>query len=94
MDGSLVLFSGKKICTTQMSNISCASTQFQAFTFCVPHSKIHGLIGLIKHYHLQLDPESGHGTCAIRRIPCAYISCTNMLDKPWVMGSGKIQETR
>ena len=24
------------------------------------------------------------GICAIRRIPCACVACTSMLDKPWV----------
>ena len=26
------------------------------------------------------------GLCAIRRIPCACVACTSMLDKPWIFG--------
>ena len=26
------------------------------------------------------------GKCAIRRIPCACVACTSMLDKPWISG--------
>ena len=46
-------------------NISCATTQFHALPFCGLHVKPHGVRGLSKHYHLQLDPKLGHGKCAI-----------------------------
>ena len=26
------------------------------------------------------------GVCEIRRIPCACVACTSMLDKPWISG--------
>ena len=32
--------------------MSCATTQFLAFPFCVPHSKSHRVIYLSKHFHL------------------------------------------
>ena len=73
--------------------MSCASTKFQAFSvFFGPHAKPHGVIGLIKHYYLRLDPKLGHVKCAIIHIPCPYIACTNMLDKPWVIGSDPIRK--
>ena len=49
---------------------------------------------LSKHYHLRLDPILGNGKFEIRRIPCTCISCTNMLDKPWVIGSGPKRQPR
>ena len=39
-----------------------------------------------KHYHLRFDPKLDMGICAIRRIPCACVACTSMLDKPWIYG--------
>ena len=36
---------------------SCSSTNFHAFSFCVPHEKTHGVRGLSKKYNLQLDPK-------------------------------------
>ena len=62
--------------------MSCAPTQFQALSFCVPHAKTHGVRGLSKNYYLRLDPKLGHGKCAIIRIPCVCIAFTKMLDKP------------
>ena len=67
--------------------MSCASTQFQALYFCGPHEKPHGVRDFIKHYHLQLETKLGNGKCEIRCIPCACISCTNMLGKKWFIGS-------
>ena len=52
--------------------------------FCGPHPKPRGSRGLINHYHLHFDPKLGHGICANRRIPCACVACTSMLDKPWI----------
>ena len=39
--------------------------------------------GLSKHYTLQLDPKLVHVICEIWRIPCACISCINMLYNLW-----------
>ena len=33
--------------------IHCATNQFLALPFCVPHPKSHGARGLSKHYHLR-----------------------------------------
>ena len=60
--------------------------------FC-PHPKPHGARGLSKHYHLRFDPKLGHGICEIRRIPCAYVGCTSMLDKPWISGIPSNKQT-
>ena len=62
----------------------CNKNQFPALPFCGPHSKPHGARGLSKHYHLRFYPKLGNGVCEIRRIPCDYIACTSMLDKPWI----------
>ena len=64
----------------------CNTNQLQALTFCGTHSKPNGARGLSKHYRLRLYPKLGNGVCAIRRIPCACVACTSMLDKPWISG--------
>ena len=38
------------------------------------------------HFHLRFDPKLAMGECAIRRIPCACVACTSMLNKPWISG--------
>ena len=58
-----------------------------------PHEKPHGVKGLSKHYYFQLD-QIGHGKCVIIQIPCACISCTHMLDKPFVVGSDPYRQPR
>ena len=62
----------------------CNTNQFPELLFCGPHSKHHGVRGISKHYHLCFYPKIGNGVCAIRRIPCANVACTSMLDKPWI----------
>ena len=59
------------------------TTQFSLLLFFVPREKPHGVQGLIKHYHMILEPKLGHGTCEILQIPCACYACTYMLDNPW-----------
>ena len=66
--------------------IYCKTNQFPALPFCGPYSKPHGARGRSKHYHLHLDQKLGNGVCEIRCIPCAYVVCTLMLDKPWISG--------
>ena len=68
------------------AKILCDTTQFPLLSFCRPQAKPHGVRGLSKHYHLLLDPKLGHGKYTIRRIPCACISFTNVLDKSWYYG--------
>ena len=64
----------------------CNTNQFPSLLFCGPHSKPHGTRGLDNHYHFRFYPKLGMGVCAIRRIPCACVACTSMLDKPWISG--------
>ena len=64
----------------------CNTNQFPELPFCVPHSKPHGARALIKHYHLRFDPKLGMGVCAILCVPGACVSCTSILDKPWISG--------
>ena len=66
--------------------IYCNTNQLPALLFCVPHYKPHGARGLSKNYHLRFDTKLGNGVCAIRRIPCACVACTSMLDKTWIYG--------
>ena len=66
--------------------IFCYTTQFTSLQFCVPHKKSHGVRGLINHYYILLDPQLGHGICAIQQILCSRDECTSMLDKPWIPG--------
>ena len=62
----------------------CNTNQFPVLPLCDSHSKPHGAMGLSKHYHLHFYPKLGNGVCAIRRIPCACVACTSILDKPWI----------
>ena len=64
----------------------CNTNQFPALPFCGPYSKPHGARGLSKHYNFRFDTKLAMGECAIRRIPCACVACTSMLDKPWIYG--------
>ena len=66
--------------------IYCNTNQFPELPFCGPHSKYHGARGLGKHYHLRFNPKLGNSVFAIRRIPCACVACTLMLDKSWIYG--------
>ena len=64
----------------------CKTSQFPELSFCGTHSKPHGAKGLSKNYYLRFDPKLGMGICAINRIICDCVSCTSMLEKPWISG--------
>ena len=64
----------------------CNTNRFTVFTFCGPNSKHHGARGMSKHYHLRFDPKIGNNVYTIRRIPCACVTCTSILDKIWISG--------
>ena len=64
----------------------CNTSQFPELSFCGPHSKPHGANVLSKHYNLRFYPKLGMGKCAIFCMPCACVSCTSMIDKPWISG--------
>ena len=72
----------------------CNTTQFPALPFCVTHSKPHGSRGLSKYYQLRFDPKLGSGVCAICRIPYACVTCTSILDKPWISGIPSYEQER
>ena len=63
----------------------CDTNQSPSLPFCVTHTKPHGARGLSKNCHLRFYPKIGHDICAIRRIPCACLGCTSMVEKPWIM---------
>ena len=72
----------------------CNKNQLPELLFPGPHSKPHGARGLSKNYHLHFDPKLGMGVYAIRRIPCACVACTSMLDKPWISGISSDKQER
>ena len=74
--------------------VYCNTSQLSELSFCGPHYKPHGARGLGKHYHLRFDPKLGMGICEILRIPCACVSCTPMLDKPWISGISSDKQER
>ena len=74
--------------------IYCNTNQFLELLFSGPHSKPHGARWLSKHYHLRFDPKLGMGVCAIRRIPCDFVACASMLDKPWISGISSDKQDR
>ena len=72
----------------------CDTNQLPTLLFCGSHPKPHGARGLGKNYHLHFDPNLGNGIYAIRRIPCACVACTSMLDKPCISGIQSTKEAR
>ena len=62
----------------------CDTNEFPALPFCGPHTKPHESRGLSKHYRLSFDPKLVHGIFVILHIPCVFVACTSMLDKPWI----------
>ena len=72
----------------------CNTNQFPELPFCGLHSKPHVSRGLSKHYHLSFNPKPGNCVYAIRRIPCSYVACTSMLDKPWISGTTSDKQER
>ena len=72
----------------------CNTNQFPALPFCIPYYKPHGARGMSKHYHFIFDPKLTMVKCAICLIPCASVSCTSMLDKPWIYGISSDKQDR
>ena len=72
----------------------CDTKQFPPLPFCVSHPNLHGSRGLSKHYHLRFNPKLGHSICAIRRIQCACVGCTSILDKPCISGIQSTKQAR
>ena len=72
----------------------CDTNQLPTLPFCGSYPKSHGARGLGKHYRLRIDPNLGHGICAMFRIPCACVVCTSMLDKPWISGIQSTKQAR
>ena len=64
--------------------IYCDTNQLPELPFCGPHPKPHGERGPSKNDNLRFDPKLGHGICEISCIPCAYVGCTSIPDKPWI----------
>ena len=70
----------------QNVKIYYTANQFPLLLFCVPHNKPHGEHRLGKHSHMCVNQKLGHGTCAVRLVPCACTQCTSTIDKPWTTG--------
>ena len=47
-----------------------------------------------KHYHFRFDTKLGNGVYEIRRISCACVACTSILDKPWISGIPSDEQER
>ena len=60
--------------------------QFTSFPFSSPHTKLHGVRGLIKHCHIIFDTKLGHRICALPRIPFSCDECKYMLKTTWING--------
>ena len=61
---------------------------------CGSQPKPRGARGLGNNYHISFDPKLSHGICAIRRIPCACVACTSMLDQQWLSGFQSTKQAR
>ena len=80
--------------TFQCSKLCWVTRHFTALKFCVWHAKTHGVQYLIKQYHLEFDSKLVYGTCAIGRIPCAFVAYINMLEKPYYPGVSHNKQSR
>ena len=72
----------------------CKTTQFPSLSFYSPHTKPHGVRGLINQYHIQFYIKLGHGICTIHCISYSCTECTYMLEKPWVHSFPPHQQPR
>ena len=70
----------------QNVKIYFATNQFLELQFLETQNKTHGIHGLGNNYHVCFDTKLGHGTCAIRCIPCSCTLYTSIMDQPWVTG--------
>ena len=86
MDRQTVSFQDNDDVSHYDVRVYCNTNKFPELTFCGPHSKPHGAKGLSKHYHLSFYPKLGMVICKIFHIPCAFVACKSMLDKPWIYG--------
>ena len=57
-------------------------------------SKIRGSETVLSHYHYRMDPKLGKSKCAMRRIPCLCLACSNQLDLDWIPGTSPSQQPR
>ena len=64
--------------------IYCNIIQFPVLSFCGPYSKPSGARGLSEHYNFLFYPKLRMGVCEICRMPCACVTYTSILDKPWI----------
>ena len=64
----------------------CNTNQLPELSLSCPHYKPHGARGFSKHCPFRVDTKLVMVVCAIFRIPCACVTCTSMLDKPWIYG--------
>ena len=54
-------------CVSHISvQMSCATTQLPALSFCGSYAKPRGVRRLSKHYHFRIDPKLDHGKFSIR----------------------------
>ena len=60
--------------------------QLSSLQFFGSNSKSNGTRGLSKIFYLCFDPKLGNGVCAIFCILCACVTCTSILEKPWISG--------
>ena len=64
----------------------CNITNSQHYHFVVQITNLMAWGGLSENYHLSFDTKIGNGICEVRRITCACVVCTSILDKPWISG--------
>ena len=94
MNGSWVSWLVQQIRTTEIiKNVMCFNTISSIVVLCLTW-KSHGVSGRSTHYHFWLDPKLGNGKCEIRWIPCACITCTNILVRPWFIFSELTRKPR
>ena len=83
-----------KYVENQDVKIYCATNQLTELKFLEPHKKSHGVRGSGKRYYMSFGTKIGHGTYAIRHIPCACYLCTSILEQPRIKGLPSQQQPR
>ena len=87
------MFNTAKMFHTNMQHVM-SNNLVSCITIFLLHVKPHGVRGLSKKYHLDLDPKLDNGKFAIQRIPFEFVASTNMLGMACVPGVDYTKQPR
>ena len=64
--------------------MGCDISQIPVLHFTVPHENPHEVQGVSKIFYLLLDLKLRQDNCSINCISCDFLTCTNILYKPFI----------